>query len=341
MNVLLTSAGRRSYLASYFKEALEGDGKVIASNSEACPAFFAADAYAITPLIYSDEYIPFLVDLCADRNIDLVIPLLDIDIPVLAENKGAFLAIGTEVVVPSLDIARVCNDKWRAYEFLTERGFCTPNTILGVKNAQNQLASKTIEFPLVVKPRWGMGSVGTFIAYNESELKALDTIIARQIRNSFLRYESETQDGSEIIVQEMAKGDEYGLDVICDLEGKYQTTIVKRKLAMRSGETDSAIVVQSPEIENFGFRISQAFPHPGIMDVDVFLSNGQCSILELNARFGGGYPFSHAAGVDLPRAIVSWYRKDKFDPAWLTPSYGTCAFKEITISRREGDSREQ
>ena len=33
MNILLTSAGRRTYLVEYFKEALAGHGKVYASNS--------------------------------------------------------------------------------------------------------------------------------------------------------------------------------------------------------------------------------------------------------------------------------------------------------------------
>lgn len=33
MNILLTSAGRRTYLVEYFKKALGGQGKVYASNS--------------------------------------------------------------------------------------------------------------------------------------------------------------------------------------------------------------------------------------------------------------------------------------------------------------------
>ena len=49
MNVLLTSAGRRSYLAEYFKEALAMAGRgglVHAANSQPGPAFPAADRQA-------------------------------------------------------------------------------------------------------------------------------------------------------------------------------------------------------------------------------------------------------------------------------------------------------
>ncbi len=33
MNILLTSAGRRTYMVNYFKDVLNGKGKVFASNS--------------------------------------------------------------------------------------------------------------------------------------------------------------------------------------------------------------------------------------------------------------------------------------------------------------------
>jgi len=31
---------------------------------------------------------------------------------------------------------------------------------------------------------------------------------------------------------------------------------------------------------------------------------GQVSVIELNARFGGGYPLSYKAGADFPRALL-------------------------------------
>ena len=114
MNILLTSAGRRTYLVEYFKEALRMagvEGQVHTANSQECPAFYAADQWVETPLIYEPEYIPFLLDYCKHKQIGMVIPLFDIDVPVLAAHRNEFETIGTILVTADEDIARICNDK--------------------------------------------------------------------------------------------------------------------------------------------------------------------------------------------------------------------------------------
>ena len=59
MNILLTSAGRRTYLVGYFKEALQMagvEGQIHTANSQECPAFYAADQWVETPLIYTFHF---------------------------------------------------------------------------------------------------------------------------------------------------------------------------------------------------------------------------------------------------------------------------------------------
>ena len=93
MNILLTSAGRRTYLVRYFKEALKNagvSGLVHGANSQESPALAAADRKVITPLIYSRAYIPFLLESCKQEQTDLPLPLFDIDITVLADSAYAF-----------------------------------------------------------------------------------------------------------------------------------------------------------------------------------------------------------------------------------------------------------
>jgi carbamoyl-phosphate synthase large subunit len=74
---------------------------------------------------------------------------------------------------------------------------------------------------------------------------------------------------------------------------------------MRSGETDVAITVKEPKLESLGKMLGEITQHPANMDVDVFFDGTDAYILEMNARFGGGYPFSHLAGVDLPAPRLS------------------------------------
>ena len=88
MNVLLTSVGRRAYMVKYFKEALGEGGQVHVCNSDdKTVAFHYADKSIISPLIYDDNYIPFLLDYCKENKIDMLLSLFDIDLLVLAKNK--------------------------------------------------------------------------------------------------------------------------------------------------------------------------------------------------------------------------------------------------------------
>jgi len=101
---------------------------------------------------------------------------------------------------------------------------------------------------------------------------------------------------------------------------------------MRSGETDSAIIVSNPILERIGEHIGRISKHPGNMDMDVFFDGKNAYVLEMNARFGGGYPFSHSAGVKLPTAIVNWMLGIPVSKKHhLTPKVGTKAMKGIKI----------
>ncbi|WP_270855274.1 ATP-grasp domain-containing protein [Longibaculum muris] len=70
MNILFTSVGRRTYLVNYFKEALNGEGKIFVANSDVnSPAFLAADECVVSPLIYDDNYISFLLEYCDKKKL--------------------------------------------------------------------------------------------------------------------------------------------------------------------------------------------------------------------------------------------------------------------------------
>lgn len=334
MNLLLTSVGRRSYLVDYFKSALHGTGEVHVSNSSSLtPAFLCADYGTETPLIYSDEYIPFLLSYCQKHCIDAIISLLDMDLPILAANREKFETIGTKLIVSNSEVISVCNDKWNTYNFLRSNGFNAPNTWIDLDELKTHFKGH-LPFPLIVKPRWGMGSIGIYEADNELELEVFYNKVKQAIfKSPLLKYEAAQDYEQCVIIQEKIDGQEYGIDVINDLNKNYQTTIVRRKIAMRAGETDCAQIEDIPEIKALGEQLSKTLGHIANLDVDVFLKNGKPYILEMNARFGGGYPFSHLAGVDLPQAIVNWLRGETLQAELLDAKTGVIGHKDLAIRK--------
>lgn len=332
MNILLTSVGRRSYLVNYFKKALNGDGEVhVMNSSKISPAFLVADKATVSPLIYDKDYIPFLVDYCKGNHIKAIISCLDIDLPILARNKEKFNQIGTKVVVADPDFIEACNDKWKTYQFLTANGFLAPKTYVSLSDAEIAIQNGALHFPVMIKPRWGMGSIAVYEAETEEELKVLYEKTKRKLSTTYLKYESAADMDAAVLIQEKIDGQEYGLDIMNDLNGSYMNTSVKMKYAMRSGETDCAITVDDPKAREIGKKISGLSHHPGNLDCDVFVADGEYYVLEMNARFGGGYPFSHIAGVDLPKAIVMWLKGEEVPIGLLEPRIGVMGQKDITM----------
>lgn len=332
LNILFTSVGRRSYLIKYFKEALGDTGKIHVANSiDASPAFKVADYSVVTPLIYSENYIQFLFNYCENNGIDAIISLFDIDLPVLARYKQKFMSIGTTIIVSAPDKIEICNDKWSTFIFLKKNGFQAPETYISLEKAIFDLKSSYVSYPVMVKPRWGMGSIGIFEADNEEELRIFYTKTKKKIQSSYLAYESTKDIDESVLIQEKINGQEYGLDVINNLKAEYQTTIVKMKCSMRAGETDCAIIMDNSQLKELGCHLGKLMGHIGNLDVDVILADDKCYILEMNARFGGGYPFSHMAGVNLPKAIIAWLRNEKIDSTILEECVGVKAQKDISM----------
>ncbi|KAA0944213.1 ATP-grasp domain-containing protein [Sporosarcina sp. ANT_H38] len=332
MNILLTSAGRRGYLVNYFKEALKKQGEIhVANSTEHSTAMIHGDHSIVTPLISDDAYIPFLKKYCEEHNIDAIIPLFDIDLHILSKNKKEFEEIGTQIIVSNNEVIRICNDKWMTYNYLKRNGFNTPLTFLSSLDAVNAVQKNQISFPLIVKPRWGMGSISIFEADNIEELAVFYKKVGHSIQTTYLAFESQQDIENCIIIQEKIVGQEYGLDIINDLKGNYQTTIIKKKYAMRSGETDCSETVSNSGLEKVGEKLSGVMGHISNLDVDIFVMQGVPYVLEMNARFGGGYPFSHIAGVDLPKAIVRWLKGEVVGKSLFEAEIGVVGYKDLSV----------
>ena len=322
MNILFTCAGRRTYLLKYFKENMSEDDRIVATDMQlSAPALTAADVKIQVPAVYDPSYLDVTLNICKEQKIDVLLCLNDLELPILADNKAKFEALGVTVIVSDPEVIDICFDKYKTAQWVESIGLNAPKTYVTLTSAKEALAKGEIYFPLFMKPRWGSGSIGLETIYDMEELDIYYHLLMKKIKKTILATASV---GDEyIMIQEKLGGKEFGLDVMNDLKGNNVGVSVKQKLAMRAGETDKAITVDIPEVYEMGKRIGENLHHIGNLDVDIMQrANGDFCVLELNPRFGGGYPFSYEAGVNMPKAILSWLNKESVDAELLRPQIG-------------------
>lgn len=321
MNILFTCAGRRTYLLKYFKENLAEGDKVIATDMQlSAPALQAADIKLLVPAVYDPEYVNITLGICREYAVDVLISLNDLELPILAENKSRFEEIGVKVIVSDPSVIDICFDKYKTAQWVEALGLNSPKTYVRLEDAKAALAAGEISFPLFMKPRWGSGSIGLESIADMEELDIYYHLLTKKIKKTILATASV---GDEyILIQEKLTGSEFGLDVMNDLNGKNVGVSVKQKMAMRAGETDKAVTRDLPEVREMGRKIGEALRHIGNLDVDIMQrADGTYCVLELNPRFGGGFPFSYEAGVNMPKAIIQWVKGESVDPSILVPEY--------------------
>ena len=322
MNILFTCAGRRTYLLKYFKENLAEGDKVVATDMQlSAPALQVADVKLQVPAVYDPEYVNITLNICKEQKIDALLSLNDLELPILAENKTRFEELGVKVIVSSPEVIDIAFDKYKTAQWVESLGLVAPKTYVRLEDAKKALAAGEIEFPLFMKPRWGSGSIGLESIADMEELDIYYNLLMKKIKKTILATASV---GDEyIMIQEKLTGSEFGLDIMNDLNGKNVAVSVKQKLAMRAGETDKAVTVDLPEVREMGRKIGEALGHIGNLDVDIMQrADGAYCVLELNPRFGGGFPFSYEAGVNMPKAIIQWVKGEEVDPQMLQPEYG-------------------
>lgn len=285
MNVIVTNIGRRGYLVNFIREINWFDGKVYVSDCDktASGLYSENDGCFILPKPVENEklYIDRLIDLCIKEQIKLVIPVIDPEIYILSKYKDEFRRNGIFVLVSNSNILEICYDKVKMNRFLKQIGMNVIDTYESIKEFERAYISKKIGFPVIVKPIFGSGSFNTYKVDRFDEVKYF------------------FKEG--MIIQKYIDGIEYGADVFNDFKGKLLRIVIKKKLQMRSGETDKSITVNDEFIIDNLIKISDKLKHIGNIDCDIIKdsSTNEVYIIDLNPRFGGGYLATHLAGVNL------------------------------------------
>jgi carbamoyl-phosphate synthase large subunit len=288
-NVLISSAGRRVALVNIFRRALadmERRGRVMAADmSSLSSAFHSADHSFLVPSCTHPEFIPSILKNCRQHAIDLVIPTIDPELPIYAEHRESFSDIGTTIAVSTPEVVAITCDKVTTHQWLVERGF---PTVKQFSCGEGDVRSNGWPFPLLVKPRRGSASIGVAVVEDRLQL------------------EIATRAG-DYVAQTIAAGNEHTIDVLTDRAGRCVCAVPRRRLETRSGESSKGITVRSEELISLAERICESLPGAyGPLTIQVFVddSTGEINVVEINPRFGGGFPLSWEAGARYPQWMI-------------------------------------
>lgn len=306
MNILLTCVGRRHYLATYFKQVLGESGRVVGTDMDlSAPALQACDVARQVPGVFDPGYPGALKKVIQEERIHMVFSLNDLEVGLLAKNRAALeQETRATFYVPPVKTLDVCADKWRTFEFAREIGVEVPETFLTVAGAIDALELDRIQFPLIIKPRWGSASIGLYLVETQAGLETGFEDCRKAVAKSAL---SSLGAEDSVIIQEVIQGPEYGVDLLYGKQENFIGFTVKKKLAMRAGETDKAVTVAPEPFQEIVSKIASALPHRGNLDCDFLERDGKFYLLEFNPRFGGGYPFTHLAGANHVQFLLEDY----------------------------------
>ena len=278
-NILILSAGRRVELIQAFKKAakkLNINSSIIAADmSGLAPALYFADKHKLIPAISDINYIDNLISLCNEENVKLVVPTIDTELLILAENKQRVESeTNAKVMISDLKLIKMCRDKIKTSDDLSNNGFLVPYLYGDQDIKQNKVA-----FPCFIKPKSGSSSINAFKVNNDKELELYRKFIPNYM------------------LQEYVGGDEYTIDVFLDFNSNPITIVPRLRLATRSGEISKGLIVKHRIIIDTIKNMMDKFKFIGHITVQLKIDK-DIKFIEINPRFGGGAPMSIAAGAD-------------------------------------------
>ncbi|UZO82366.1 ATP-grasp domain-containing protein [Aquimarina sp. ERC-38] len=292
-NILITSAGRRVSLTRAFQKELKEvfpDSKVFVSDAapELSSAAQIADRSFNLPLVKDPAYIDVLITLCKKEGIKLIVPTIDPELPVLAENYEKFVANGIYPIISSAQFISYCNDKRNTHHF-----FATKN----IKYAK-EYSRTNYTFPFFIKPIDGSGSSDLYIIKEESDLS--NELIENE-KLLFLEYYSKKEH------------DEYTCDLYYDRNHDLKCIVPRKRIEIRGGEVSKGLTRKNILMNYISQRLQHIEGARGCLTFQFFVHAQTEDVIgiEINARFGGGYPLSYLAGANYPKWVINEYLLDK------------------------------
>ncbi|MFM2229272.1 MAG: hypothetical protein RL607_530 [Bacteroidota bacterium] len=290
MNILITSAGRRVSLVNYFKKELKlifPTGQCFASDAN--PRYSAAcqvgDQYFEVPYLNHPDYIKVLLEICTQHGVKLIVPTIDTELLLLATHKAQFEAQGITVLVSDLNRIQSFRDKRATHIFFES---------IDVQIAK-EYTKENYQLPIYIKPYDGSRSVDNYLITEESQLTDYHLTNDKLMFLEYLDHSLYT---------------EYTLDLYYDRQSELKAVVPRKRIEVREGEVNKAITKKELFLKDIWTKFNKIEGLFGCITLQIFVHNTQPENyygIEINPRFGGGYPLSYLAGANFPKWILEEY----------------------------------
>ena len=228
--VLFTCAGQRVDIVSAFDRA--GAITVATDADRLAPALYHAHHMALVPRIDDAGYVPALAALVREHDVRLVIPLTDLDQGLLSRSRDALAP--ALVLVPEPAVCDAMGDKWLAHVFFEEHGIPSPRS-------------------------WLPGDVPATRAIRCSSrcarASARATSIARTMPSS--SSSSSARRPSTRSCRSCCRGEEFSIDVFCDLGGRCLNAIPRTMIQSKGGESIKGRSIRDRELIEHGRTVAE------------------------------------------------------------------------------------
>jgi len=288
-NILITSAGQRVSLVRAFQKELklfDQNAKVytVDFNPTLAPACHVSDGYRIVKKVTDSNYIQDLIAICKELKVKLLIPTIDTELLVLAKHKHLFLEQGIIPIVSSNEFITICRDKRITNDFFLQNNIDVPRAIDKEKPT----------FPLYIKPYDGSLSFDTFLIKSASDLRPY-------------HFENEKLMFMEYIDHD--NYDEYTVDTYYDKNGLLKSIVPRKRITVRAGEVSKGVTQRNEIVACIKENLHHIEGAIGCLTMQFFFNpiNKRIIGIEINPRFGGGYPLSYLAGANYPKFLIEEY----------------------------------
>lgn len=290
---------------------MAGRYDLIAVNADAnAPELFEVDHRYLVPTAHEPEYIETIQRICTEHGVRAVLPGSEPEAKVLAPRKSEFSSAGVALLTNPSSVVDMCQDKWRTFQFLSEKGLPTPRTFRPKVDPDFR---GSLGFPMILKPRTGHASQHVFLVRDEAELKT--------------HLEHFDRIHVEPIVQEYIAGDEeYTCSTLIGDNLEILGSIAMRRYLM-GGFSQRVVIEDNPIARRNTEEVAKVLGAWGPINVQCRLSDGQYSIFEINARFSGSAPFRAMAGFNEPDIMIQYVLTGLAPPS--TVSYGLVGMRRL------------